>query len=164
MLTACSSVFSHTIALYRAVLISGSPGGEWSPFSSTDSVASAAMTPTKVSLMRTLSGSGSGSGSGSCRSSGRRRVVRSRMFQSMDFSSGSGSRPSSQQIDSPTFKPIRSVSLDLESHADPSPRATAPPMFFSELKVPDESEEYDEQPDQQQRSSVDQSGGSTRAD
>ena len=152
------------MALYRALLLSGSPGGEWSPFSSADSAVSGAMTPTKVSLMRTVSGSGSGSGSGSCRSSSRRRVVRSRMFQSVDFNSGSGSRPSSQQIDSPTFKPIRSVSLDLESREDPSPRATAPPLFFSELKVPDESEEHDEQPDQQQRQARDQSSGSTRAD
>ena len=81
------------------------------------------------------------------------------MFRSVDFHAGGpgeGPWTGTPRVDSPTFKPIRSLSLDFEARATPSPRATAPPMFFSDLQVPvpDESEERDQStddPDEQQR-------------
>ena len=75
-----------------------------------------------------------------------------RMFRSADFhagGNGTGLSPGTPRVDSPTFKPVRSLSLDFESRATPSPRATAPPMFFSDLQVPvpRESEERDQSAD-----------------
>ena len=69
------------------------------------------------------------------------------MFRSADFHAG-GNGTGTPRVDSPTFKPVRSLSLDFESRATPSPRATAPPMFFSDLQVPPrESEERDQSAD-----------------